>query len=437
MKPADDPGPGTGNVPGGLRVRERIMRHTGLLAALIFTAGCVIAAPFLEPPFLLSLLVIAFSGILYLIRGTRAISISIIVLALLYGFGWLSPFIFLATLGIVAAGEIAYRASAGGHHRYLTYMAASTAGAGLVTLYLAWTQHLGQAEPLLVLLLILLGVLVAVLLKSILQGRTDLLLVESLGVAMTMYLFEDIHYQVTVATLLVAALIAFSFGYFAYRVRVADLSGLFSGALVGILIIVFTFVPYDVRWFLVMLVFLVLGSASTRYRYDAKAAAGIAESHGGVRGYVNVFANGLVGVVAAVLFGLSGGSPLSIAMYLGSIATAAADTAGGEIGMTSHDPVLITTLEPVPKGTNGGVTLLGEAASLGAAAIIAFSAFLLGIGDLRMLLFATIAGFCGANVDSLVGALFENRGFIGNAGTNLVATLTGGLVAIALLVLFG
>jgi uncharacterized protein (TIGR00297 family) len=281
-------------------------------------------------------------------------------------------------------------------------------------------------------LLLLLGVVVAVLLKSALQERHDVLMVEGLGVAMTMYLFEELNYEVPSRILITAIVVAFTFGYFAYRFRVADISGLFSGSLVGIILIVFA----DVRWFLVMLAFLVLGSAATRYRFDLKAAAGIAESHGGVRGYVNVFANGLVGVAAAILYGLSGGNPLLLALFLGSVATAAADTMGGEIGMTSREPVLITTFEPVPKGTNGGITLLGEASALCASAIIALSAFLLGIGTTRMLLFVILAGFAGSNVDSLVGALFENRGIIGNAGTNLIATLTGGLLAAALILLF-
>ena len=430
MKPAEDPAPGAGNVPGRIAFREGIGRYAAMLVALILAAGCILASPFLQPPFLLSILVILCSGILYLIRGTRALSISVIILAVLYGIEWLPLFIFATTLGIIAAGEIAYRASAGGHHRYLTYLAASSAGGCMVLLYLAAVQYQG-IRPL-HLLLILLGVLVAVLLKAALQGRNDLLMVEGLGVAMTMYLFADLSMPVeNMALLTAAAFIALSFGYFAYRLRVADVSGLFSGSIVGIIIIVFA----DVRWFLVMLAFLVIGSMSTRYRYEMKAAAGIAESHGGVRGYINVFANGLVGVAAAVLYGLSGGSALFVALYLGSIATAAADTMGGEIGMTSRDPVLITTFEPVPKGTNGGITLLGEAASFCASAAIALSAFLLGIGSMRMLLFVTLAGFAGSNVDSLVGALFENKGFIGNAGTNLIATFTGGLVALGLFLL--
>jgi uncharacterized protein (TIGR00297 family) len=431
MNPGKDPDPGQGNIPGRPGVREWIMRYVGIFSALLLASGVILASPFIEPPFILSILVILCSGILYLIRGTRAISISIIVLAILYGLGWLPLLIFIITLGIVVGGETAYRASRGGHHRYLTYFAASSAGGGLVVLYLAGIGYLAQIRPLL-LLLIILGVLVAVLLKAALQERNDILMVEGLGVAMTMYLFADLNIPVeNMALLTAAAIIALSFGYFAYRFRVADVSGLFSGALVGIILIVFS----DVRWFLVMLVFLVIGSAATRYRYDAKAAAGIAESHGGVRGYVNVFANGLVGVAAAVLYGLSGGSLLALALFLGSVATAAADTMGGEIGMTSHEPVLITTLEPVPKGTNGGITLLGEAASLCASAAIALSAFLLGIGTLRILLFVTLAGFAGSNVDSLVGALFENKGVIGNAGTNLIATLSGGLVALALALL--
>lgn len=423
MELAGVPGAGMVGVLRGIRLRDWIVKHTAKLVALLLAAGCILALPFLWPPYLLSILVILFSGIMYLIRGTRALSISIIILGILYGLGWLPLLIFATTLGIIAAGETAYRACAGGHHRYLTYLAASSAGGALAMLYL------GYRDP----LLLLLGVLVAVLLKSALEDRKDILMVEGLGVAMTMFLFEDLNIQVSAQLLLTAAVIALSFGYFAYRFRVADVSGLFSGSLVGIILIVFA----DVRWFLIMLAFLVIGSAATRYRFDAKAAAGIAESHGGVRGYVNVFANGLVGVAAAVLYGLSGGSPLPLALFLGSVATAAADTMGGEIGMTSHDPVLITTLEPVPKGTNGGITLLGEAAALCAAVAIALSAFLLGIGTDRMLLFAILAGFAGSNVDSLVGALFENRGFFGNAGTNLIATFTGGVLAIALFLLAG
>jgi uncharacterized protein (TIGR00297 family) len=273
------------------------------------------------------------------------------------------------------------------------------------------------------------GVLVAVLLKSALKDREDALMIEGLAVAMTMFLFWEINYYVGPALLLSAVLIAFTFGFFSYQMKVADQSGLYSGALVGIILIVFT---RDVRWFLIMLTFFILGSAATRYRYDYKHTRGIAQAHGGVRGYYNVFANGLVGIAAAVMFGMTGAS-MFIALFLGSVATAAADTVAGEIGMTANDPYLITTFQAVPPGTNGGVTFLGECAGLFASAVVVLTAYLLGVVTTPgMLIACTIAGFIGTQIDSLIGATLENRKMIGNAGTNLTATLLGGISAVVL-----
>jgi uncharacterized protein (TIGR00297 family) len=273
------------------------------------------------------------------------------------------------------------------------------------------------------------GVLVAVLLKSALKDREDALMIEGIAVAMTMFLFWEINFQVGLYLLVPAVIIASTFGFFSYHMHVADRSGLFSGALVGVILIVFT---RDVRWFLIMLGFFILGSAATRYRYEYKLTRGIAQSHGGVRGYYNVFANGLVAIAAAVLFGLQGGT-MFIALFLGSVATAAADTVAGEIGMTANDPYLITTLEPVKPGTNGGVTVLGEVAGFVGSAAVVLIAFLLGVvTSTDMIIACTLAGFVGTQIDSIIGATLENRHLIGNAGTNLLATLLGGVTAMGL-----
>ena len=50
----------------------------------------------------------------------------------------------------------------------------------------------------------------------------------------------------------------------------------------------------------------------------------------------------------------------------------------------------------------------------------------------EMVVICTLAGFVGTNLDSLVGATLENQGFLGNAGTNLLATIGGGLFAVGL-----
>ena len=120
-----------------------------------------------------------------------------------------------------------------------------------------------------------------------------------------------------------------------------------------------------------------------------------------------------------------------IALFLGSVASAAADTVASEIGVVGKQPILITTLEKVPRGTNGGITLIGEVAATIAALAIGITAFALGVApDIRMVLVCTFAGFMGTNVDSIVGATLENSGKIGNSGTNLVATFCGGMCAL-------
>jgi uncharacterized protein (TIGR00297 family) len=395
--------------------------RAGSWVAIPLTIAFVLAAPYLQPSWV-ALLMILFSALLYLIRGTKSVSISLAVLAVLYAPGWLPLFALLQAVAIVVFGEIAFRAVRPGFHPHFLYFSGAVTGSLLVML------AMGQFEP----LVGLIGVTVAMLIKTALKNRSDVMMVESLGVAMATWLFMDLAYQVPIRNLAFAAFVAFSFGYVAYRLRVADLSGLFSGALIGLITIVFA----DIWWFFVILAFMIVGSIATRYRFEYKTSLGAAESHGGVRGYVNVFSNLLVGTIAAVLFGLAGqvGFPhqaMFTALFVGSVATAAGDTVAGEIGMTTSAPVLITSGEIVPRGTNGGITLEGEIAAVLGALAVAAAAWAMGVTSLPMLAVCTFAGFIGTNVDSLVGATLENGGYIGNAGTNLIATLCGGLVALA------
>ncbi|WP_214084421.1 TIGR00297 family protein [Methanoculleus sp.] len=397
-----------------------MIKPQGLVLASVLTLAFIGLAPLLQPAWLLTLFLIPFSLVLFLIRDTRYVSLSIIALALLYGFGWLSTFVFTCTLGIVVIGEVAFRLTGGKHASYLYHLVAAIGISVAVMLYLGYTAPL----------VVVMGVVAAVLLRAALRGRDDALMIEALGVAMTMFLFEELNFEVDLTILVAAAVIAFGFGYTSYRLRVADVSGLFSGAMIGIILIVFA----DVRWFLIMLAFFIVGAGATRYRYSEKEKLGVAQEHGGVRGYFNVFANGLVATGAAILFGITG-QPAFVALFMGSVASAAADTAASEIGVTGKKPYLITTLKQVPRGTNGGVTLRGEAASIVAAVLVAAVAWAMGVADPWMVAVTVAAGFIGTNIDSLVGATLENSGRIGNSGTNLIATFSGGVSAMLIYML--
>ncbi|GAB7016488.1 TIGR00297 family protein [Methanogenium cariaci] len=390
--------------------------ETGMWAASALALICIIIAPHISPPWLLSLFVVLICALLFLIKKSRYTSLSIATIAALYGLELIPLVVFTTTFAIVIMGEAAYRIAGRGTKGYIPFTVVAFISASLVMMYSGYTVPFVAVT----------GVIVALMLHSILRDRQDSIFIETLGVAMTMLLFYDIDYHVETTILITAVIIGFGFAFSSYKLKAADLSGLFSGALMGILLIVFT----DVRWFLIMLAFFILGAGTTKYRFEKKTELGVAESHGGVRGYFNVFANGLVSLCGAILYGVTG-NPLFIALFLGSVACATSDTLASEVGVVGKTPRLITTFREVPRGTNGGVTMVGELAAIVGAVIIAVFAYGLNVADPALVAVTILAGFFGTNIDSLIGALYENKHLIGNAGTNFLATLLSGIFAMA------
>ena len=394
-----------------------MQRQRGLGYAAALVGGATLIGPYLKPAWLMGLVVILYALILWRFFNTKYLTYTVCLLAALYGIGLLPFFVFATTLAMLVLGELVFQTGADDLNTYLYYII-STAWAGvLVMAYLHETA----------ILTIIFGIIAAVLLKVILLKYEDSLVIEGTGTAMTMLLIQELNYQADLQMVVAAVIVGFTFAYFAYRSKTADLSGLFSSALVGIILLVFA----GPRWFLIMLVFFIVGSVATRYKFEYKKRIGVEQGRGGARGYRNVFANGIAATAAAVLFGVFQ-QPVFIVMYVGCVATAAADTLASEIGVTGGIPTMITTLKKVPIGTNGGVTLVGESVALLGALTVSVAAYLLGVITLPMIPVCLFAGFIGTNIDSFVGATLENRGFLGNAGTNLLATVGGGLVAVAL-----
>ena len=121
--------------------------------------------------------------------------------------------------------------------------------------------------------------------------------------------------------------------------------------------------------------------------------------------------------------------------FIGAIATATADTLASEIGVLDQNPRLITTFQKVNPGTNGAVSVLGTAVGIAGAAVIGIAAYFLGImpNALSAILVSIISGTVGCFMDSILGALFENQGWITNEHVNLIATIVGAIVGILLI----
>jgi uncharacterized protein (TIGR00297 family) len=205
-------------------------------------------------------------------------------------------------------------------------------------------------------------------------------------------------------------------------------SGAISGWFLGTLL--YTFAGW--RGFVVLLAFFLLGTATTKIGFAKKAALGVAQEAGGRRGASNVFANGTAGLAFAFLASATPYTALFLLALAAAFATAAADTVSSEIGQAfGRRHFLVTTLKRVPAGTEGAVSLEGTLAGIGASALVAATAFAVGIIDAGGVAAAIVGAFIGTTLESYLGATLEARRVVDNEIVNFLNTVAGGLAACA------
>jgi uncharacterized protein (TIGR00297 family) len=212
----------------------------------------------------------------------------------------------------------------------------------------------------------------------------------------------------------------------AYAIRGVDVSGAVFGFLLGSLI----WASLGGAGWLLLFAFFVIGTACTKLGYRQKAAAKLAQEKGGRRSARHALANG--GVAAAcALFAATTAYPEVFALALaGALATAAADTAGSEIGqLWGRRTFLITSLRPVPRGTQGAVSVEGTLAGVVASVIVAVLGAWGGLYPWSGVAVVVVAAFLGTVLESVVGATLERRGLLDNEAVNFLNTLIGALLA--------
>ena len=227
-----------------------------------------------------------------------------------------------------------------------------------------------------------------------------------------------------VSQLLTAILVTGAFAALAYALGMISRSGALGGLLVGTTIYAFL----GPRGFAVLALFVIGGSLLTRFGYASKARTGTAQEHGGRRGARNALANCAIATICAVFAAMTG-SDLFVAAYIASLGAAFADTAESEIGqLFGRTARLFSTLQKVPPGTDGAISLPGTLAGVGAAGLTAALAFILGMLETpAALLLVSTAAFLGTVADSLIGALSPRAD---NELTNVLCTLVAALLAL-------
>ncbi len=211
-----------------------------------------------------------------------------------------------------------------------------------------------------------------------------------------------------------------------------------SGAIVGLVLGTSLYAMGGGRAFLLLFAFFVLGSVATRLGLARKRALGIEERRGGRRGAANALANTTIAVLCALLAGATGRADLALAGLAGAFATAAFDTVSSEIGKAyGRRTVLVTTLRPVPPGTEGAVSIEGTLAGFAAAALVAGLAWATGQIALSTSAIVVVAAFVGATVESYLGALVGRGQSLDNHLMNFVNTAVGAATAAALVAAVG
>ena len=189
-------------------------------------------------------------------------------------------------------------------------------------------------------------------------------------------------------------------------------------------------------WLLILLGFLLTSHKATKWRFEEKKALGLSESSDGHRGWTNVVANGAIPGLICLYAYLSDDWDSVIWMFGAAVAVAASDTFASEIGCMDPRVRMITTFKPCEQGENGGFSPNGQlAAAVGSSvvAILTFLAWWSTANDtsttdgVQLAAGLAVIGWLGCQIDSYLGALLENRGYMSKGAVNASA-ITGGVL---------
>jgi uncharacterized protein (TIGR00297 family) len=217
-------------------------------------------------------------------------------------------------------------------------------------------------------------------------------------------------------------------------------AGLFHAWILGVII----WGTLGWQGYTVVMFYFIVGSLVTRIRIAQKEAEGIAEKRSGARGPENVWGSALTGAVCAIGVGVINSgiippSPLSpyplltllLLGYVASFSTKLSDTCASEVGKAyGKSTFLITTLQPVPRGTEGAVSLEGTLAGVVASIALALVGWGVGLIEIQGIVWCTLAAFIATTLESVIGATLQSRiSWLTNEMVNILNTFIGALVA--------
>lgn len=229
----------------------------------------------------------------------------------------------------------------------------------------------------------------------------------------------------------IAVLLSSAIAIRAFKRNSLNLSGAFLG-----FIVMFIHIAVNYRLGAMLLVFFFTSSKLTKVGVERKRSIDADFKEGGQRNWIQVLSNSGIATLLVLIVWMmtrsqdkcldSKESQLLTSLIggvIGHYSCCNGDTWSSELGILSDaQPLLITTLKPVRRGTNGGVTKAGLLAAAVAGSIIGLTFVLIGffttrcaydvaLKQLLVIPISALAGLCGSVIDSLLGATLQFSGF--------------------------
>lgn len=191
----------------------------------------------------------------------------------------------------------------------------------------------------------------------------------------------------------------------------------------------------SLQWqgYVVVMFYFLVGSAITKVGIKQKEAEGIAEKRSGMRAPANVWGSALVATICCLgIVFLPFWQSFFLIGYVASFATKLSDTCASEIGKAyGKSTFLITNFQPVPRGTEGAVSLEGTLAGIVASISIALLAWQINMIDFIGIIICIISAFIATNLESVIGATLQTKfDWLTNEIVNVLNTLIGASIAI-------
>lgn len=160
-------------------------------------------------------------------------------------------------------------------------------------------------------------------------------------------------------------------------------------------------------WLMPVLLFFVSSAAFTKIHHALKGR----KTGSTARNAWQVTANIIWAVISSALFLLTK-DEIFIFFFIAFVAAVTADTWASEIGpLLNKKCISLSTMRPVPAGTNGGISFFGSVAALSGAVIISSLSYHLFYGSWQwdVIAILSVSAFLACFTDSLLGTFAEAK----------------------------